>query len=367
MNPLRDPNLRRLGAALALGLSAVSARAETSYQMPPKVLADLVDAPPTPLVLPDPKHRTLLVVEYPNLKPLAELAARELKLAGARINPLTNGPGRASSATGLKFVTVANGAERKIEGLPEPARIQAMNWSPDGSRVSFAQLEADGYELWVIDAATARARRLSKGRLNFAVGLRPVWAPDSRALYVGLVPAERGAEPLPPAVPAGPVVQESLGRTAPVRTYQDLLKSAYDEALLDHYGTSQLARVDLEGTVTRLGAPALFTGIDPSPDGQWLLVQFAHRPYSYTLPLGRFARTIEVRRATDGQLVKQLADLPVQDAVPITFDSVPAGPRRFEWRADVPATVVWVEALDGGDAKVETAERDRVFALPAPP
>ncbi|MDX1996675.1 MAG: prolyl oligopeptidase family serine peptidase [Thermoanaerobaculia bacterium] len=366
MNPLSDQNLRRLGAALALGLSAVSARAETAYQMPPKVLADLVDAPPTPLVLPDPQHRTLLIVEYPNLKPLSELAARELKLAGARINPRTNGPGRASSATGLKFVTVADGHERSIVGLPEPARFQAMSWSPDGSRVSFAQVEDDGYELWVIDASTARARRVSTERLNFAVGLRPVWAPDSRSLYVGLVPTERGPEPPPPSVPAGPVIQESLGRTAPVRTYQDLLRNAYDEALLDHYGTSQLARVDLEGQVTRLGAPALFTGIDPSPDGQWLLVQFAHRPYSYTVPLGRFARTIEVRRAADGQVVKQLADLPVQDAVPITFDSVPAGPRRFEWRADVPATVAWVEALDGGDAKVETAERDRVFTLAAP-
>ena len=366
MNPLRDHNLRCLGAALALGLTAVSARAEMSYQMPPKVLADLVDAPPTPVVLPDPHHRTLLVVEYPNLKPISEVAARELKLAGVRINPRTNGPSRAGAAIGLKLLSVADGSERVVAGLPDPARFQSLSWSPDGSRVSFAQVEDDGFELWVIDAATAQARRLMGPRLNFAVGLRPVWSPDSRALYAGLVPEGRGGEPPAPAVPAGPIVQESLGRTAPGRTYQDLLRNAYDEALFEHYATSQLARVDLDGRVTPLGSPAVYTGLDPSPDGTWLLVQHAHRPYSYTVPLFRFARTVEIRRASDGQAVKQLADLPVQDAVPITFDSVPAGPRRFEWRADVPATVVWLEALDGGDAKVETAERDRVFTLPAP-
>lgn len=366
MNPLRDHQLLRLGAALALGLTAVSAGAETTYQMPPKVLADLVDAPPTPIILPDPHHRTLLVVEFPNLKPISELAARELRLAGVRINPRTNGPGRSNSATGLKLMTVADGAERAIGGLPSPIRVQSMSWSPDGSRVTFAQVTDDGYELWVIDAATAQARRLTSSRLNFAVGLRPTWAPDSRSLYVGLVPEGRGAEPPPPSVPGGPIIQQSLGRTAPTRTYQDLLRNAYDEDLFDHYATSQLARVDLDGRVTPLGAPAVYTGLDPSPDGTWLLVQFTHRPYSYTVPLSRFPRTVEVRRASDGQVVKQLADLPVQDAVPITFDSVPAGPRRFEWRADAPATVVWVEALDGGDAKVETAERDRIFTLAAP-
>ena len=41
-----------------------------------------------------------------------------------------------------------------------------------------------------------------------------------------------------------------------------------------------------------------------------------------------------------------LASLPLAEQVPIR--GVPTGPREHEWRATAPATVVWVEALDGG-------------------
>jgi hypothetical protein len=34
-----------------------------------------------------------------------------------------------------------------------------------------------------------------------------------------------------------------------------------------------------------------------------------------------------------------------------TTDGRPAGPAGFRWRADQPATILWVEALDGGDLK----------------
>ena len=68
----------------------------------------------------------------------------------------------------------------------------------------------------------------------------------------------------------------------------------------------------------------------------------------------------------DGELVHRLADLPLQEGVPISFSSVPDGPREFEWRSDQPATVAWVEALDGGDADREADERDRLFELAAP-
>ena len=58
----------------------------------------------------------------------------------------------------------------------------------------------------------------------------------------------------------------SAGRTAPVRTYQDLLASAHDEALFDYYATSQLAFVDAAtGQRTPVGAPAVFVTAAPSP------------------------------------------------------------------------------------------------------
>jgi dipeptidyl aminopeptidase/acylaminoacyl peptidase len=45
---------------------------------------------------------------------------------------------------------------------------------------------------------------------------------------------------------------------------------------------------------------------------------------------------------------------------------VSPGPRGVQWRADAPATLVWAEAMDGGNARREAAVRDRVLMLDAP-
>ena len=67
-----------------------------------------------------------------------------------------------------------------------------------------------------------------------------------------------------------------------------------------------------------------------------------------------------------GNVVYQVADLPLQDQIPISFGSVASGRRSVSWRADADAQLCWVEALDGGDGGVEAEERDRVFLLAAP-
>ena len=64
--------------------------------------------------------------------------------------------------------------------------------------------------------------------------------------------------------------------------------------------------------------------------------------------------------------VKLLSDRGAVDNLPISRDAVEPGPRDYQWRADVPATVVWVEAADGGDPTKHAAIVDRVMTLPAP-
>src|SRR6185295_18899530 len=59
-----------------------------------------------------------------------------------------------------------------------------------------------------------------------------------------------------------------------------------------------------------------------------------------------------------------LASVPLADQVPI--DGVITGPRGYRWRPTTPATLVWVEALDGGDPKKKVPNRDRVMTLKAP-
>lgn len=356
--------------ALAPGFHAAEAQSpaanDSAYHLPPQVLIDLVDAPPTPTVRPDPRRQWLLVLQRPNLPPITELAERELRLGGLRLRPQNNGPSRSSYFTGMELLRLSGQPGPKISGLPEGARIENVRWSPDGARFAFTNTRPDGIELWVADVATGQARRLIDGRLNLtARGASPEWLSDNRTLVVALVPEGRGPEPAATDVPAGPIVRESLGRNAPARTFQDLLKSPSDEALFEHYLTSQVARVDLDGKVTPLGRPGIAVGIEPSPDGRYLLVQTLHRPFSYLFPADRFPRRIEVWDL-DGKTVRTVADVALQEDMTSAFDSVPRGPRGVSWRDDAPATLVWAEALDDGDATKEAAERDRVVLLAAP-
>jgi len=64
------------------------------YQVPPKIIADIVDAPPTPSVDLSPDNQWMLILERPNLPSIAEISQPELRIAGIRINPRTNGPSR---------------------------------------------------------------------------------------------------------------------------------------------------------------------------------------------------------------------------------------------------------------------------------
>ena len=335
------------------------------YRTPPEALAELALAPPTPLVYASPGDEWLLVADRPSLPPVAELARRELRLAGLRIDPRTSGPSRARYLSGLRLVRVADGGERPVTGLPEEPRLGDVSWSPDGSRVAFTSTGEDSIELWVLEAASGEARRVTDAALNLTTRMAPTWFPDGQELLVALVPADRGPEPTAPEVPSGPVIEENDGKTAPARTYQDLLADAHDSDLFAHYATARLARVALDGTVTRLGEPGIVRQADPSPDGRYVLVSMIHRPFSYLVPVFRFPHRVEVWDRS-GALVHRLADLPLAEEVPIAFGSVPTGPREAAWREDADATLTWTEALDGGDAGAEADERDRLFLLPAP-
>ncbi len=337
-----------------------------TYQQPPAPIADILDARPTPTVSLSPDRATLALYDRANLPPIAELAEPMLRLAGYRINPRNNGPAnsRVSWLTGLSFQPVAGGPARAVQ-LPDGARFMSPGWSPDGRSVAFLMDAPTGLELWVADVASGQARRLTDARVNAAAGGAFDWAPDSAALLVRMVPEGRGAAPDVTRPPSGPIIEESLGRTAPARTYQDLLSNAGDEALFDHYFTSQLTYVPLSGPARTLGEPAVHLGAGVSPDGRYVLRTTVKRPYSYVVPAGLFPSEITVMDL-QGREVHRVADLPLRDNIPTPFDAVAPGPRSVSWRSDAPATLVWVEAQDGGDPRTEAEVRDRVFLQAAP-
>ncbi len=335
------------------------------YQMPPGHLADLIDAPSTPIVSLGPDREWLLLMERPELPSVEEVAAPEKRLAGLRLDPRNNGPSRTRFYNGLSFKRLRDGKEVRVEGLGDNPRIGNVDWSPDGSRVTFTLTFADRIELWNARTGDARARRLTDLSINDTYGRPFYWLPDNERLIVCTVPAERPLQPQESLVPAGPNVQENLGRKTPARTYQDLLANQYDEATFEWLLTGQLAEFDVEGNIRFLGEPALIHSAKPSPDGSYLLVKSVHRPYSYSVPVYRFPVRTEVWDR-DGNVVMVVYDAPLADQIPIAYGSVQTGPRGISWRADQPATLYWVEALDGGDAGVEAEWRDQVYTHDAP-
>jgi dipeptidyl aminopeptidase/acylaminoacyl peptidase len=367
-----------LGAALLA--PSFNLQAQTPYQKPPKAVLDVLDAPESTTVSVSPARDKMLLatpVRYPSI---AELAEPMLRLAGSRINSRTNGPHNPTRIVKLALKNIADGKETPL-ALPPNANFGMPEWSNDGKQFAATNTTANGIELWVGDVATGKLRQIPSVKLNAAfsaggggrgAGGRGAgggndtvqWLPDGKTLLCRTIVAGRGAPPAAPVVPVGPNVQENYGKATPAPTFQDLLRNPYDEKLYEYYATTQLALINaVTGRVTPLGKPAIFGSVEPAPDGNHFLVATIHRPYSYLLSAGSFPRLIEVWDR-NGKSVYKLADLPLADQVPIA--GVPVGPRSYNWRPTEPATLVWVEALDGGDNRKKVSPRDVVKTLKAP-
>jgi len=351
-----------ISLALVLLLSNFAA-AQNGYKKPPKEVLDILSAPVTPSASISPARDTILLATGLRYPPLADLAQPMLRLAGLRINPSTNGPHRFQYSVALSLKRVNDGSEVEI-ALPPAAKISSIQWSGDGKHFAFLNTTNGGAELWVGDTASGKIRQLKGVKVNNAYGDPFQWLPDNHRLLVQLIPSKRPAAPVESSVPREPNAQESFGRVGPVRTFEDLLKTPFDEELFEYYATSQLALVDsANGKVSTVGQPAIFQSDDPAPDGQHILVARVHRPFSYLYPEFAFPKDVEVWDM-NGKVAHKLASLPLADQVPI--DGVPTGPRNYRWRPTAPATLVWVEALDGGDPKKKVPYRDRLLMLKAP-
>src|SRR6185503_13660367 len=168
-------------------------------------------------------------------------------------------------------------------------------------------------ELWVVDAQSGSARKLDGVVLNAVSGAAFQWMPDSRTLLCRTVPEKRGASPVAPMTPTGPNIQESYGKSAPVRTYQDLLKNAHDDALFEYYAASQLVLIDTaSGRKENLASAELYSSVDPAPNGEYFLVSIFRKPFSRLLPLYGFANDVLIWNRK-GNIVHKLATLPSEE------------------------------------------------------
>ncbi len=371
----KHPQLAPPGTAPASSTTTPAAAdkpAGSGYDKPPPNVLDVLRAPSPPVPYVSPTGDTLLLVSWVDYPPMSRVAEPFLRLAGVRVEPKNRrkhdtpgGYGIPPCAREMTLSKLATGTEIHV-ALPAERCVEAPYWAADGKRFSFRSTSADAVELWIGDATTGEVHAVPGVKLNPILGSVVQWMPDQKSLFVKLVPDNAGPPPPAPIVPAGPSIQETTGQKGESSTYEarDVLTSKHDEELFDYYATSQLAVIDVAtNAVTRVGKPGIFTVVDVAPGGDHVLVETLKKPYSYVTTYDRFAHDVQIWDRA-GKVVQVLASLPIADRVPV--HGVPTGPRAFDWRATDPATLVWAEALDGGDWKAKVPARDKVMTTKAP-
>jgi dipeptidyl aminopeptidase/acylaminoacyl peptidase len=354
---------------------AKPSEAASGYNQPPKNILDVMQAPSPPYPEVSPTHDTILLVSWQDYPSIARVATPFLRLAGVRVEPKNHskhdtpgGYGITPCVRSFDLAHVVGGGQIHVE-LPLGACPGEPTWSADGKHFAFVNIAPDSVELWIGDAKTGEVHRVPGARLNPMLSDELQWMPDQKTLLVKLVPKGMGAPPPEPVTPIGPSIQETGGEKGQSSTYEvrDTLNNKHDEDLFDYYAASQLVLIDAAtSAITPIGKPGNYASIDPAPDGHHILVTTIHKPYSYIVTYDRFPREVEVWDVAQRShiLTHTIASLPLADRVPI--DGVPIGPREFSWRATDPATLVYAEALDGGDWNVTVPARDKIMLVKAP-
>jgi dipeptidyl aminopeptidase/acylaminoacyl peptidase len=351
----------RIIAFFLLFTIVVKAQDDGGYTLPPKDIVDILLEKASPVLSMDDKGQWMLFTESSSYPSVEELARPELRIAGLRINPHNFAPSRQNYINNL-YLKNTDGKQFAVSGLPVPLFAGNISWSPNDKKIAFTQTTKDKVDLYVIDVAAQKAVKINKTDLNVVYGGYQ-WLDDNTLLYHTVIKPASAAPPKP-LMPKGPATQENYGKASPRPTFQDMIKSPYDEQLFEFYATSQLVKNN-NGIETKIGQPAIYSNIEISPDKKYLLTRTIKKPFSYMVPAQGFPSLVKITDI-NGKLVKQLADLPSYETAPSGNDNVQFVAANFEWRDDEAATVIWRMPLDSGLIKKKMDYHDAVYGLTAP-
>jgi dipeptidyl aminopeptidase/acylaminoacyl peptidase len=350
---------------LGLGLTAF-AQENLSYQKPSQSILDLADYERAPSVSMDTKKEYMLLSYRNTYKTLDDLNQEELRLGGLRINPVTNISSTVTYITNIKLRKIKDTNEIQVSGLPENPRISNMSWSPNDKKISFSHSTNTGVQLWVVDVASAKATKLTEATVNANLGNPFNWFNDNETILVKMLPKNRAVLlDAKKDLPTGPIISNANGSKSQNRTYPDMLKNKNDEINFENIITSELYKVNLNGTATLFKTANMYAGESFSPDGNYLMLTTIQKPFSYIVPLSRFPSK-SVIYDKNGQEVKVVNEVPLTEIIPKGFMAVRKGKRNMSWRTDKPSTLAYAEALDGGDPANKVEFRDEVFLWNAP-
>lgn len=342
------------------------AQENITYQKPsPEILA-LADYTRPPSVTMDTKKEYMLLSYRNTYKSLEDLNQEEMRLAGLRINPITNISSTATYINNLKVRKIIAKDEIQVEGLPKNPRLSNISWSPDEKKIAFTNTTSSGVELWILDIETAHATKLTDAIINANMGNPISWFADNQTMLVRLLPKTRPALiDTKKELPKGPTVSVSDGSKSQNATFPDLLKNKTDEQNFETLITSELYKVSITGKSELFKPAAMYSDESISPDGNYVLITTTQKPFSYIVPYYRFPQT-SIVYDLNGKEIKVVNEVPLTEVMPKGFDSVRKGKRNMAWRNDKPSTLYYVVALDEGDKENKADFRDEVFLWNAP-
>ena len=343
------------------------AQLDLDYQEPHEKIMELADVKMPPGMSISSDGTKAVMLYRSQYESISDLAEEELRLAGLRINPKTNISSRTRFYDYIKLFNPKKQKEIEIKGLPDSLKIANISWSPKQNYITFTQTTHNGNQLWLIDYKKQKAQQLTEAEVNANLGTTYVWLPDESGLLVKTLPNNRpNLIDTSNKIPTGPTVSvNEAGVEAQNRTYQDLLKNSDDEFNFEVLATSSIDFVNLKGESQEFMPAAMYRSISYSPDGNYIIISEVKKPFSYLVTYNRFPTDYKVYDK-NAKLSHVITEVPLIEEMPKGFMSTRTGPRNISWRSDHPSTLVWVEALDEGDANKEAEYRDQVFQLSAP-
>ena len=338
------------------------------YQQPRKEILDLVNVDRAPSVLKDDKNHYMVFVYRPEYKSIDELSQKEMRLGGLRVNPYLNIGSRTTYYDKVKILRLKKGDKVPIEvkGLPANPKLSNFVYSPDQSKIAMINTTSNRLELWVLNIEKALATKINTPSLNATLGSVINWFSDNKSLLIKIrsensniiIDQEKN-------IPTGPTITENMGDKAQNRTYQDLLKNITDENNFEQLSRSKLIKVNLKGKISQWLDEKMYRSISFSPDGKYVLVNIIKKPFSYIVTYSRFPNETLVYDL-NGKLIRKISDSPLLEVLPKGFMSTKKGKRSISWRNDLPSSLRYIEALDGGDPSVEVDYRDKLMNWEAP-
>ncbi|KAL7548389.1 hypothetical protein ACHAWF_011676 [Thalassiosira exigua] len=333
----------------------------SSYKEPSDLLKRLFLPPKDPSLTLSSDYQWLVITQEPPLPSIELLAKPEEKLAGIRFDPALFTPSQLDWCTSLAVQRMATGEKQTIDLPGNSEGIRYIRFHPTKPYFVFTskvkdELVLELYKSELLDDGKWVINKIALDqRMNFVYGCAYQFASDGDELLVKVVPKAWPGQPPEEPTTTGPAIQVHWLST------EDLLKNEYDEAKLRHFLTTEVLCVDTKKLNAKLvkqsAGGCLIKSLQTSPCGSFLLAQLTTK-FSYSVPISRFGKDVQIW-ALDSDATIEVASLPVDDEIPLSYDACSRHPRSFHFHPCEEHTIIFAKALDGGASLSESFEGER--------